>query len=317
MSVPAITDNDFRPRGFTQRDFTVQQSILFYLLVPAVIAMWNGARGNAHAPDMPTYRTVMLWLAVSVPTWCLSDLLCRMMYASVRKLDVEIDRIGQIVILMAGGLLGCGLGYFYVTALITFSGDFFGDLHHRLSPTGFGLVRPVSDVVLSFSTLISVIIWTAINLVFDRLSHTPRFRTPEAPTAPLTAAYPTVTYRPTAEPSGIEADAQTPPAFLAKMPSRLGQDIIAVEAHEHYIKVHTQNGNILLLYKFKDALAELEPYDGLQVHRSHWVAKSAVASVDESKKPVRLILKNGLEVPVSHARISALQVAGFIPRKTG
>lgn len=311
MSAPAATQTAFHSRDFIQRDFTLQQSLLFYLLIPAVIAMWNGARGNVHAPDMPTYRTVMLWLAVSVPTWCLSDLMCRLMYGALRKAGLEIDRIGQVVILMTGGLLACALGYFYVTALITFSGDFFGDLHHRLSPTGFGLVRPVSDVVLSLSSLLSVLIWTAINLAFDRLSQAPRFRTNAAP-APTT-----IEMTPEAHAERVLSEPQTPPAFLAKVPARLGQDIIAVEAHEHYIKVHTQNGSVLLLYKFKDALAELEPFDGLQVHRSHWVAKSAVAAVDESKKPVRLILKNGLEVPVSHARLSALQVAGVMPRKTG
>jgi DNA-binding LytR/AlgR family response regulator len=297
-------------RAIRKSDFSAQQSVLFYLLIPSLIAIWNGARGSVHAPDLPAYRTVILWLAVSVPTWWLSDGICRLIYAALRKLEIEVDRVGQVAILMVGGMLGCAAGYFYLTGLLTFSGDFFGDLQNRVRPDGFGLVRPLSDVVLSVSAVLSVVMWTAINIVFDRMANTPRFR--KVDHVPQVAAAETM-----AETAAEMASELPRPAFLSKMPARLGQDIIAVEAHEHYIKVHTANGNVLLLYKFKDALAELSAHDGLQVHRSHWVAKSAVAAIDESKKPLRLILKNGLEVPVSHARVSALEVAGVLPRKTG
>ena len=72
------------------------------------------------------------------------------------------------------------------------------------------------------------------------------------------------------------------------------------------------SGSDLILTPLKDAIAELGATDGLQVHRSWWVAKGAVAEPVASGRNLSLRLSNGLEVPVSRASVAKLRAAGWL-----
>ena len=67
--------------------------------------------------------------------------------------------------------------------------------------------------------------------------------------------------------------------FSERIPARLGRNLLHLHMQDHYVEVHTDEGSDLLLLRFRDALRELDGLDGAQVHRSHWVARSAVAGV--------------------------------------
>ena len=97
-----------------------------------------------------------------------------------------------------------------------------------------------------------------------------------------------------------------PPRFLERLPFKLkGAEIYAVEAEDHYLRVHTDRGSDLILLRLSDAVTELEGIEGARTHRSWWVAKAAVAGVERGDGRAVFTLKNGLEVPVSrtHARV--------------
>jgi hypothetical protein len=67
------------------------------------------------------------------------------------------------------------------------------------------------------------------------------------------------------------------PAFLERLPPRLrGGELYAVEAEDHYLRLHTSRGSALIAMRLGDALRELEGVEGAQVHRSWWVARDAV-----------------------------------------
>lgn len=107
------------------------------------------------------------------------------------------------------------------------------------------------------------------------------------------------------------------PTFLARLPARLGRDLLALEMEDHYVRAHTAEGSDLILMRLRDAIAELAGLDGMQVHRSHWVAAAAVSVVE--RKPdgkLVLVLRNGLRVPVSRSHASAVREAGWT-EKTG
>ncbi|QCO02380.1 LytTR family DNA-binding domain-containing protein [Azospirillum argentinense] len=107
------------------------------------------------------------------------------------------------------------------------------------------------------------------------------------------------------------------PAFLARLPARLGRDLLALEMEDHYVRAHTAEGSDLILMRLRDAIAELAGLQGMQVHRSHWVAAAAVAGVE--RKPdgkLVLILRNGRRVPVSRSYAAAVREAGWT-EKTG
>ena len=98
---------------------------------------------------------------------------------------------------------------------------------------------------------------------------------------------------------------QSPPeqatTLFARLPAELGRDLIALEAQDHYLRVHTQAGSRLILYRLSDALVQLEPARGLQVHRGWWVARDAVLGTRREGSRLWLLLSNGLKVPVSRA----------------
>ncbi len=100
---------------------------------------------------------------------------------------------------------------------------------------------------------------------------------------------------------------RTSPNFLDKLPPHLAGDLVALEAQDHYLKVHTDRGSHMILMRLSDAAAQLSEDQGLQVHRGWWVANDAVASAGKSQ----LRLRNGLTVPVSRTYFQAVRNRGW------
>ncbi len=103
-----------------------------------------------------------------------------------------------------------------------------------------------------------------------------------------------------------------PAPFLKRLPSRLGSELLCLQAEDHYLRVHTPLGNDLMLCRLSDAMAELGGLEGLQVHRSYWVARAAVVGVERNGKKLALRLANGLDVPVSRTFLRGLRSAGWL-----
>jgi hypothetical protein len=104
-----------------------------------------------------------------------------------------------------------------------------------------------------------------------------------------------------------------PPRFLSRLPHGLkGALIHAVEADDHYLKVHTSRGMDMILMRLSDAVDELEGIAGAQVHRSWWVARAAVEAVDRADGRITLVVASGLRVPVSRTFVKALREEGWI-----
>jgi hypothetical protein len=102
------------------------------------------------------------------------------------------------------------------------------------------------------------------------------------------------------------------PRLLARLPGRLGEDVIALQAEDHYVRVHTALGSDLLLMRFADAVAEADGIDGLRVHRSWWVARGAVESGRAEGRRATLTLKTGLDVPVTRELVPEVRKAGWL-----
>jgi hypothetical protein len=102
------------------------------------------------------------------------------------------------------------------------------------------------------------------------------------------------------------------PKFAERLPVRLrGAEIYAVEAEDHYLRLHTSRGTDLILMRLSDAVAELDGLEGAQVHRSWWVAKTGLADVRRLARRTVLKLKDGAEAPVSRANLRQLRDAGW------
>lgn len=100
-------------------------------------------------------------------------------------------------------------------------------------------------------------------------------------------------------------------AFQRRLPFEVRAPLIRIEAQDHYLNVVTQKGNALILMRLSDAAAELEG-QGMQVHRSHWIAQKAVTKPRREKGRDMLVMSDGAAVPVSRSYRAAAQQAGFL-----
>ena len=103
-----------------------------------------------------------------------------------------------------------------------------------------------------------------------------------------------------------------PSPFLSRLPDRLGEDLLHLHMQDHYVEVATAKGHELVLLRFRDALREVESLDGMQVHRSHWVARHAVSGVVRRDGRIFLDLCNGSRVPVSRSFQPVLRQNGWL-----
>lgn len=87
--------------------------------------------------------------------------------------------------------------------------------------------------------------------------------------------------------------------------------LIAIEAHDHYLKVHTDTGEELVTARLADALEELARAHGWRVHRSWWVAADAVEGVRWRRGAGEVQLVGGLTAPVSRTYGAVLREAGW------
>lgn len=95
-----------------------------------------------------------------------------------------------------------------------------------------------------------------------------------------------------------------PPAFRAAK-------LHAVEAEDHYLRVHTDKGSELILLRLADAVRELEGSGGLQTHRSWWIAGDAVKDVKRQNGRLVLVTHGDVDVPVSRTYARAVKEAGI------
>lgn len=114
-----------------------------------------------------------------------------------------------------------------------------------------------------------------------------------------------VELQPAAEPPSV-------PPFFKRLPAKLGTDLLSLTAEDHYVRVTTALGSDLVLIRLSDAIAEIGAEKGQRVHRSHWVAQGAVASVDRQNGRVALVLTNGETIPVSQSYVASLREAGWV-----
>jgi hypothetical protein len=96
------------------------------------------------------------------------------------------------------------------------------------------------------------------------------------------------------------------PVFAARLPIGFGP-LLALKSEDHYVRAYSNTRDVLVLMRLRDAIAEMEEGTGLQVHRSWWVARDGIARQERSGRSHRLVLTNGIDVPVSREGAAALK----------
>ncbi len=101
--------------------------------------------------------------------------------------------------------------------------------------------------------------------------------------------------------------------FMERLPVKYrGAALYAVSSEDHYLRVHTDRGEEMILMRLADAVRELAGAGGLQTHRSWWVALDGVSDSRKDGGKLVLELKSGGEAPVSRTFQSAVKEAGLV-----
>lgn len=191
-----------------------------------------------------------------------------------------------LLILMIGHTLGC--------LVVTYFSNWLTGIYETAWPQLeiTGQVVPLLSGEFWIYWARAGIIWIGINFLFDRFFGLPLYRyvIPRGyESGPLTA--------------NTHAEGGWPgksPGFIDRLPAALKpEEVLAIKAEQHYIKVLSPEKDYMVLYRFSDAVRELDELLGHQVHRSWWVNTSSIDSVQARAKDFRIRLKNGADVPVS------------------
>lgn len=106
-----------------------------------------------------------------------------------------------------------------------------------------------------------------------------------------------------------DASARETPRLLARLPHRVRGPLWYMSMADHYVEVHTEKGSALVLMRLADAIAETDGIEGLQIHRSHWVAADAVAGLTRKDGKTFVTLKSGVQLPVSRSYLATTRAA--------
>lgn len=314
----------------------------FYLGMPMLLAIplgWYGA-GLASQASRPV--GLLLWgLIVCLSWWC-SDLCTRLLaFASGSRHPRSAS------LLVGGFFINIVLARYHSPAVIA-ACLHFGLIEPTPMIVRF-MSAPRDLLDLHYLTGLvttgvpGLVFWLAGNLAFERYRETAaaeravasrdaaRFDLPDVMTsaagggptgnggyAMKLAGSPQPVAQPPAQAaagahSPSPAAAQEPHFFrrLARLAGLGVDELVAVEAEDHYIQVHSTRGKELVYYRFRDALQELESVPGLQIHRSAWVSRRHVTGLDGRGRKLEVVLDTGDRLGVSLSNRGALQQAGL------
>lgn len=116
--------------------------------------------------------------------------------------------------------------------------------------------------------------------------------------------------KPQTAPQPAAAPVSARPAITKRLPHpQRDAPLTHMSMADHYVEIHTEKGSVLVLMRFADAIAETAGLEGLQVHRSHWVALHAVKGLARSQGRPVVELVSGQTLPVSRSYLPAVRAA--------
>lgn len=95
--------------------------------------------------------------------------------------------------------------------------------------------------------------------------------------------------------------------FFERVPDRLGRELVALEAQDHYLMVYTRRGSALIHMRLSEAVQILPPQLGFQTHRRWWVARKEVSGLRRAGNRTLIELPESLTVPVGRTYLAAVR----------
>ncbi|WP_164659754.1 LytTR family DNA-binding domain-containing protein [Tropicibacter sp. Alg240-R139] len=115
------------------------------------------------------------------------------------------------------------------------------------------------------------------------------------------------------EPQSAQEEGQIiQPRLYRRLPEGFEGPVLRLTVHDHSVDVVTIDETITIRSRFADAIDEMEPIIGYCTHRSHWVTRDAIESVERTGGRIYIRLINGDHVPISRKYKPKLEEAGIM-----
>lgn len=179
-------------------------------------------------------------------------------------------------------------------------------LHTLLRITERATVPIIVTVSIIFGLLVAgVVLLLSLSLLqpIDRYPGNIELLSYSFPSAALIFLLSALVMRTATEPKDTHAVKR--PALLQRLEKfPHAKRVLSLSAQDHYVEVTTDIGTELCLLRLNDAIVEVEPEEGFQIHRSHWVAKSAVEKLENKGGISQVKLADGRTLNVSQSRFA-------------
>ena len=261
-------------------------------LLVGVLLGWNRMVVGSH---MSRPGSTLYWIGLIGIVWVAAIVGTRLVRALARRWRWRWQSWATAA---TGALLGIFLFYWPISAYRHFG-------HMWLPEESIAHAPPLPWPTLEYlpqlfaNTLPGVLYWVAVTYLVERFFSLPRDAGQQS-TALASAAGPAEST------AAVTLSADAEPILRARLPANLDGEILALKAEDHYLRVYTAKGDTLVHYRFRDALHDLKELDGLQVHRSYWVRRSAIAQRFTENQKHFLRLSTNLKVPVSRSYLAML-----------
>jgi hypothetical protein len=270
--------------------------VSFYVGVPLLLGTYGAMSGLHTGKNIGFVGYLMFYLGHSIIPWwisCFSTLFVTIILAPMRwPLTVRL-------------VLGGTLAGFIVMPYVNWLAEI-----ESIGGPAAGTFSILSQDFLLYG-LQAMLIWVGVNLLFDRFLGLPRYRYPAATIPGQASVDDSLVHEISPKTlvtnnNGSDADKTSTtkqlaiPAVLQLAPGNLQpEQLLAMCAEEHYVRLITTEGEFLVYHRFSDAAKEVKPLNGLQVHRSHWIAAHAIRQVCRSAKKMLVTIDGNHQVPVS------------------
>jgi len=258
--------------------------LLFWIIVPLVVGLTLGWAQAGSAKLLPRGTALLFVLSGVMPSWWLYGLVGM----ALRHLAPRLPR--ALLLLLAPILAAFLMRPLYVSRYKLFG---LSDIAHQYP----GLDQPLA-LALSylFGNILGIVLFPLIALFFHAMFRLDVLQW----IGNITSASQTANTQPNTQPSMLTSMLT---GLLTRLPPRLGTNIHVLIAAEHYLRVITDRGEAMVLYRLGDAIRDMAAagIPGIQVHRSYWIAHAAI--VGHVRDGSRLALKTpaGIAVPVSRS----------------
>ena len=276
--------------------------LAFYLIVPIVFALHLGASESGSATFVAKRYYFLYFLAATLPLWWVMDICTRILQSLLRPWGPPL-----IVILIGGSVLAMNLQAVWSPFRQSLFEPYLAEGSHfyKVFPWRYQDWDYLTEAV--YAWIFGSILWVSVNYFFLKVLKFPRFgygvdtaketgENEQADSALTESEQDNSALVESAYPSRAAEN-----VLLNQLPEKLGRNVIALKAEEHYTRVYTEEGEALILIRFRDAVGLLEHLGGVQTHRSYWVNQKYVTRLKRKGRSISVELTTGLKIPLSRS----------------